>query len=87
MQPDKDNNLRNRPKAINYAEEQVKRGGGQMTSYYDYLKNDPASYFYQQLKDSPFLKNQYWTEAANKGELDHLVYLLQSTKSDTFDEI
>lgn len=85
MQPDKDNNLRNRPKAINYAEEQVKRGGGQMTSYYDYLKNDPASYFYQQLKDSPFLKNQYWTEAANKGELDHLVYLLQSTKSDTFD--
>lgn len=85
MQQDKDNNLRNRPKAINYAEEQVKRGGGQMTSYYDYLKNDPASYFYQQLKDSPFLKNQYWTEAANRGELDHLIYLLQSTKSDTFD--
>ena len=85
MQQDKVNNLRNRPKAIDYAEEQVKRGGGQMTSYYDYLKNDPASYFYQQLKDSPFLKGQYWTEAANKGELDHLVYLLQSTKSDTFD--
>lgn len=79
-------NLRNRPQATEYAVEQAGRGPGQLDSINAYLRNDPISYFYQKLSDdkNEFLRDDFWSEAAKRGESENLVGLLQMTSQENF---
>lgn len=79
-------NLRNRPQAIEYAVEQAGRGPGQLDSINAYLRNDPISYFYQKLSDdkNEFLRDDFWLEAAKRGESENLIDLLQKTGQENF---
>ena len=79
-------NLRNRPETVSYSEEQQRRGPGQLDSIDAYLRNDPTSYFYQKFSRSknPYLRDDFWTEAARQGESESLIHLLEMTKSDSF---
>lgn len=57
----------------------IQRGTGAIGSAIDKLRLDPASYAYQKFKTSgnPYLINdEYWTEAAKRGETDVLIDLL-----------
>lgn len=56
-----------------------KIGSGVLQKSYDYLKySDPSEYNYRRLKDegNPFLRDDMWMEAAKRGELNELIYLL-----------
>lgn len=56
----------------------IQRGTGAIGSAIDKLRLDPASYAYQKFKTSgnPYLNDEYWTEAAKRGETDALIDLL-----------
>ena len=79
-------NLRNRPVEEEYADNIAARGSGQLNSINAYLQSDPVSYFYQKLKDSKneFLRDDYWTEAAKRGESENLVALLNASENEGF---
>ena len=51
------------------------RGTGTLGNSTDYLKADPATYYYQKFKgsDNKFLNDTMWTEAAKRGETGALV--------------
>lgn len=56
----------------------IQRGTGAIGSAIDKLRLDPASYAYQKFKTSgnPYLNDEYWTEAAKRGETNALIDLL-----------
>ena len=56
----------------------IQRGTGAIGSAVDKLRLDPASYAYQKFKTSgnPYLNDEYWTEAAKRGETNALIDLL-----------
>lgn len=56
----------------------IHRGTGAIGSAIDKLRLDPASYIYQKFKTSgnPYLNDEYWTEAAKRGETNALIDLL-----------
>ena len=56
----------------------IQRGTGAIGSAIDKLRLDPASYAYQKFKTSgnPILNDEYWTEAAKRGETNLLIDLL-----------
>lgn len=68
-----------RPTAKTEAEERELRGTGQLNKTTDYLKNDPASYYYQKFKDAGnlYLRDDMWSEAAKRGETGQLISALQ----------
>jgi len=83
----KQTNLRNSPTEQEYSDIIASKGSGQLNSVNSYLKSDPVSYFYQKFKETgnEFLQDNYWTEAAKRGESENLASLLNSTNSETFD--
>jgi len=56
----------------------IQRGTGAIGSAIDKLRLDPTSYAYQKFKTSgnPYLNDEYWTEAAKRGETNALIDLL-----------
>ena len=57
------------------------RGSGQLGSTLDYLMyNDPSTYYYQKLRsaNNQYLRDDYWSEAARRGETDQLLAALLS---------
>lgn len=54
------------------------RGSGFLGKTTDYLKVDPTTYFYEKFKSSnnEFLRDDYWSQAAQNGESDALIYYL-----------
>ncbi len=57
------------------------RGSGQLGSTLDYLMyNDPSTYYYQKLRstNNQYLRDDYWSEAARRGETDQLLASLLS---------
>lgn len=77
-------NLRNRPNASSYTEEQKQRGIGQLNSVNAYLRNDPVTYYYQKMSDNnqQYLRDDFWSEAAKRGESETLISLLQASNDD-----
>ena len=82
--PNTTKNLRNRPKASSYTEEQKARGTGQLNPVNAYLRNDPVTYYYQKMSDSnqQYLRDDFWSEAAKRGESETLISLLQASNDD-----
>lgn len=76
-----------RPNATNQQQEADLRGSGQLGKSTDFLKNDPASYYYQKFKDqgNKYLRDDMWSEAAKRGETAVLIDNLQ--RSAKFDSI
>lgn len=83
----KETNLRNRPAEKEYADIEASRGSGQLNSINAYLKNDPVSYFYQKFKETgnEFLRDDFWSEAARRGESENLVSFLNNV-DENFDK-
>lgn len=54
------------------------RGSGFLGKTTDYLKVDPTTYYYEKFKNSnnEFLRDDYWSQAAQNGESDALIYYL-----------
>ena len=79
-------NLRNRPTATEHSDVQAQRGTGQLNSIDTYLRNDPVSYFYKKFSESQneFLRDDFWSEAARRGESDNLASLLAMTDDEKF---
>ena len=81
---DNEKNLRNRPKVTENKDTQAARGTGQLNSYDNVLRNDPATYYYNKLNKNPYFREDFWSEAARRGESEQLISLLQSTENADF---
>lgn len=68
-----------RPEVQEQKTNQVKPG---ITPEYSYLQGDPKSYFYQKFKakQSKYLNDEMWAEAAKRGESDLLTYYIQENE-------
>lgn len=53
-----------------------------ITSQYNFLREDPSSYFYQKFKQSGsmYLKDKMWAEASKKGQTDLLAYYINENE-------
>lgn len=56
----------------------IVRGSGTLGKTTDYLKSDPASYYYQKFisQGSKYIRDDMWTEAARRGETAALIDLI-----------
>ena len=76
-------NNRNRP----VAKESKPIEQGRLNAVDSYLEyNDPAAYYYQKFKNNnnKHLRDDYWAEAATRGELDYLIQYLQDTEKEDY---
>lgn len=53
-----------------------------ITSQYNFLREDPSSYFYQKFKQSGsiYLKDKMWAEASKRGQTDLLAYYINENE-------
>ena len=69
-------------KITNYEDEQKARGTGQLKSRRELETKNIYDKFYYNLKKSnnPYLDDDMWAKAATRGELDQLIYGLNTSK-------
>jgi len=67
------------PLAGDYADELRMRGTGKIDTINAYLRADPISYYYEKLKGegNQYLRDDFWSEAARRGESEQLIYGMQ----------
>lgn len=70
------------PKATDYKDEQAARGSGKLDSVHAYLRQDPINYYHETLKGSnnPYMREDMWYEAAQRGESEGLIMMLQKNQ-------
>lgn len=76
-----------KPTATNINDEIALRGNGEFGNSFDYLRNDPVSYYYAKSKNagSRFLIDEMWTEAARRGETMSLISYLENANNASAD--
>lgn len=72
-------------KTQSYEEEIKQRGTGKLeSSDFSLRYSDPSTYFYNKFKqeNNKYLQDSFWSEAAKRGELEQLIFALDSTKTE-----
>ena len=64
------------------ASEAIQKTPAGITSQFDYLRGDPASYYYNKFKrsENKYLDDEMWAEAAKRGESELLAYYLKENE-------